>query len=289
MSTYLDESLWQALCPNTFIFDLEYVGNTTAHRDCYIWEIGVVHWLTGAELCVTIDPKIRPLPAPFSVDFAQLTEKTLKERHAVDFHTAWHILTTFIDSFLIESHNVLLVAHNCFKADKPVLEAATRREGIHLPLNWFFFDSLLFCRAMLPKQTSYALKDIFETTMQASLQNAHSALPDARALRDILMHINPYSLSGTICPAYTTPLQSIKWLGASCENYLFMKNVRSIEQLMSLLINSYATHNLLGGTDDSHTFVKNYLTVNFDIKDGNAKSIATSIVHKWLPLKYESI
>ena len=100
---------------------------------------------------------------------------------------------------------------------------------------------------MLPKQTSYALKDIFETTMQASLQNAHSALPDARALRDILMLINPYSLSGTICPAYTTPLQTIKWLGASCENYLFMKNVRSIEQLMSLLINSYATHNLLGG------------------------------------------
>ena len=98
MATYLDESLWQGLCPNTFIFDLEYVGHSTEHNDCYIWEIGIVHWLTGAELCVTIDPGIRPLPTTFSADFEQLTEKTLKERNAVDFHAAWHIFMTFIDS-----------------------------------------------------------------------------------------------------------------------------------------------------------------------------------------------
>lgn len=287
MATYLDEPLWQGLCPNTFIFDLEYVGHSTEHNDCYIWEIGIVHWLTGAELCVTIDPGIRPLPTTFSADFEQLTEKTLKERNAVNFHAAWHIFTTFIDSMLIETHTrgVLLLAHNCFKADKPILETATRREGISLPLNWFFFDTLLFCRSVLPKQTSYALSDIFETIMQANLHNAHSALPDARALRDIMKNVSPYTLSGTICPVYTTPLQTIKWLGASCENYLFMKNVRSVEQLISLLLNSYASHTLLGGSERLHTFVSNYLSVNFDIKDGNAKSIANSIVNKWLPLK----
>jgi hypothetical protein len=65
---------------------------------------------------------------------------------------------------------------------KLLLEIECKRRDLPLPLNWFFFDSLLYCRKVIPKQTSYTLHDLYNGIMNLPILDNHSALPDAKAL-----------------------------------------------------------------------------------------------------------
>jgi DNA polymerase III epsilon subunit-like protein len=283
MGTLLDDNLWQMLCRNTFMIDLEYVGTSSKLETCYIWEIGVVHWVTGDTFAVAIRPDIRPLPPPFSPEFVTLTDEILTERQAVDFHTAWDMLTQWVGARLWQHCNALFVAHNAFKADKPMLEIDTRRHGIKMSYNWYFLDSLIYCRRNMEKQPSYALNDIYQTLMREDVPNAHYALSDAVALRTILLQINAFDLSGPIYPSHSTSLQAIKWLGPSSENTLFRQNIRSVEQLVSTLLTSYSATCVSGRSDTVLHFVTQYLSTIVGLKIGNAQTIALSIVNRWLP------
>ena len=279
----MDEHYWSMFYHSTFIFDLEYIGTSNNLNTCHIWEIGVVHWITGRQFSITIAPDIHPLPPPFSTDFIQLTPELLKERNACDFHTAWNKLIQWVNEQVSPGTNVLWVAHNCFKADKPMLEIDTKRHGIVLPYNWYFFDSLIYCRKNIPKQQSYTLGDIYSILFDKPLTNGHSALPDALQLREILAHINAYQMAGPIYPSYSTSLQAIKWLGPSCEKQLFSQNISSLEQLRNSIMSSYSTTCLLGQPPPIRLFVEAYLTNQLGINNGNANSIAESIVTHWLP------
>lgn len=289
MGTLLDETLWHSLIPNTFVFDLEYVGPTSKLDTCYIWEIGIVHWASGETLSVTIYPDIRPLPPAFSQEFVTLTHAFLTKRQACDFATGWKRVITWVDEHMDihSSQNALFVAHNAFKADKPMLEIDTKRHGVTLPYTWFFLDSLIYCRKSMSKQSSYTLNDIYRVLMESDVPNAHYALSDAIALRDILVRINPYRLTGPIYPSHSTSLQAIKWLGPSSENILFHQNIRSVEQLVSLLLISYSAMcvNCVNGIQFATLadFITQYLSTNVGLKTGNAKSISNSIVEFWLP------
>lgn len=284
MGTIMDESLWQSFCASTFIFDLEYIGHHTNNlNECHIWEIGVIHWISGREFSITIVPDISPLPPPFSDEFITLTPQILKERNAVDFKTAWNKLIHWLHGIVLPNTNILWVAHNCFKADKPMLEIDTKRHGITMPYNWYFFDSLIYCRKNIPKQQSYTLGDIYEILFSKKIENAHAALPDAVALRDILYQINVYGISGPIYPSYTTSLQAIKWLGPSCEKHLFQHNILSLEQLRTNIMIAYSTNCIMGQPPPMRVFVETYLTTQLGIATGNATSITESIVNRWLP------
>lgn len=283
MGTLLDGNLWQMMCPNTFIIDLEFVGTSSKLETCYIWEIGAVHWFTGNTFTVAIRPDIHPLPPPFSPEFVTLTEEILTERDAVDFHTAWDMFAQWVGSQLTQTCNALFVAHNAFKADKPMLEIDTRRHGIKMPYNWYFLDSLIYCRRNMEKQSSYTLNEIYRTLMREDIPDAHRALSDAVALRTILLKINVYELSGPIYPSHSTSLQAIKWLGQSSENMLFHQNIRSVEQLVSTLLTSYSAMCVNGSSSTVLYFVTQYLSTNVGLKIGNAKTIASSIVNNWLP------
>jgi len=175
------------------------------------------------------------------------------------------------------------VAHNCFKADKPMLEIDTKRHGIIMPYNWYFFDSLIFCRKNIPKLSSYTLGDIHETLFQEPIKNVHEALPDAVALRNILLQINGYGLIGSIYPSYATSLQAIKWLGPSCEQQMFQHSVLSLEQLRVNIMTAYSTTCIAGQLIPLQPFVESFLISQLNINSGNASSIADSIVTRWLP------
>ena len=284
MGHYMDATVWQMMSANTFIFDLEYIGTTSDLNTCFIWEIGVIHYLTGNSFSITISPDIHPLPPPFSDDYIQLTPTILKDRNAVDFATAWTKLIHWINTILISANqNILWIAHNAFKADKPMLEIDTRRHGIIMPYNWFFLDSLIYCRQSIVKQQSYTLGDLYYILFGKNIPGVHSALPDAQALRDILITIDQYSISGPIYPSYATSLQAIKWLGPSSEKKLFSKNIQSLEQLTTVLMTAYSTYSILGNIIPIRTFINDYLISVIGLKSGNAHSISDSITNNWLP------
>ena len=279
----MDNDLWQCLSNSTFIFDLEYIGTSNDLNTCHIWEIGVIHYMTGASFSITIYPDISPIPPPFSADFIQVTPDLLKERSAVAFNEAWNKLLHWISTIVPVNQNLLWIAHNAFKADKPMLEIDTKRHGVIIPYNWFFFDSLIYCRQSIPKLPSYTLSDLYVAIFSKPLQNAHQALPDAIALRDILCYIDRIKISGPIYPAYATSLQSIKWLGPSSEKKFFRKHIQSLEQLISLLMTSYSTNCMFAGVVPVRTFVEHYLTNQIGLNSGNATSISDTITTYWLP------
>lgn len=277
MGTYMTQNLFKKLYMNTFIFDLEYIGHTTELKKCYIWEIGVIHLHSNSTFKVTIDPGIRPLPEPFSNDFCHVTPELLQSRNAVSFLTGWNMLIHWINNF---GEPVLWISHNCFKGDKIVIEAEALRNNLKLPLNWFFFDSLIYCRLVRPKMESYTLTELYHSICMKPIQNAHDALSDAISLMEILIYLGIETIHGPIYPSYCTSLQIVKWLGPSCEKSLFVQNIRSLEQLKQVLITEYASQCL-----NVNINLKNYILMklaSYGIKQGNAMSITNSLVDRWI-------
>ena len=280
MGTLMNEEEFMRMLPFAFIFDLEYIGTPNVLKECYIWEIGAIHYASGAEFSITINPEIRPLPPPMSEEFIQVTDTLLSSRNAVDYQTGWTLFTQWIYSRVPMNANILMIAHNNFKSDKIMLEVESRRHNIHLPYSWYFFDSLLYCRKAIPKQNSYTLKDLYFNMFGKAIPNNHSALPDARALAQILY--NKKGLFGPIYPSYCTSLQVVKWLGPSCEKVLFENDIRSLEKLITSILTAYSRHNLANGHVPVTHFVKTFITHICGIGVGNSSSIAESIVNKWL-------
>lgn len=275
----MNPSLFSYLYPGTFVFDLEYVGHSTNLKECYIWEIGIIHLQSCRQFNITIDPCIRPLPKPFSADFEALTEEKLID--SVPFHLAWACMLNWINSCVKRNTPLLWVAHNCFKADKVMFEVETRRHGITVPLNWYFFDTLIYCRTMVPKLPSYTLSDVYFTLMKKPIRDAHEALSDAVSLSMILRKIGLERTSGPIYPVHSTSLQVVKWLGPSCEKFLFANNIYSLEHLIAFLRSEYSKEVLSGVNYNLRDFVV-YKLNNLGIKEGNSISITESLIQKWI-------
>jgi len=273
----MTQNIFNKLYMNTFIFDLEYIGHTTELNKCYIWEIGIVHLYSKMSFKVTIDPGIRPLPKPFSDDFCQVTPELLDERDAVSFFNGWNMMLNWVRNF---GQPVLWISHNCFKGDKIVIEAEIKRNNLKMPLNWFFFDSLIYCRFIKPKMLSYTLTELYQYICFKEIQNAHDALADARSLMEILICLDINNIQGPIYPSYCTSLQVVKWLGPSCEKILFRQNIRSLEQLKQVLVTEYAIQSLNMTVD-----IKSYISlklISYGIKQGNSLSITNSLLDRWI-------
>lgn len=282
MGSYFDEVTFQHYYDKLFIFDLEYVGTTNNLSDCYIWDIGVIHVASGQKFSVTIDPNIRPLPKPFSNDFITLTEEFLREREAVSFAEAWKFLLLWVNG-IINGGPAIWISHNCFKGDKIMLETDTRRNNITLPYTWFFFDSLLFFRKVVPKQSSYSLNDLYMNICGKPMEHHHLALPDATHLLTVLCKTSNLVLHGVVYPSYATSLQIIKWLGPSSEEKLIRNGICSLEELITTVMKIHSTSCVRGTLPNIALLIKDYLQFTHGIKPGNASSISTSIVQNWLP------
>jgi hypothetical protein len=282
MGTLITSKEFQQFLPSTFVFDLEYVGVPNNLNRCYIWEIGIIHLISGTKFSITMDPEIRPLPPPMSEEFANVTEEFLKNKNAVGFNFGWNMFLQFVRQW--SENRVLLISHNNFKSDKLMLEIEAKRRGLELPYKWYFLDSLLYCRKVIPKQPSYTLHDLYYGMFGKRITDNHSALPDAIALVEILYRTNIVNICGPIYPSFCTSLQAIKWLGPSCERALFENNIRSLEQLVANIIAGYSGYTLIkSGPTHMSEYVNYYITTICGITTGNSTSISHSIVEKWLP------
>jgi DNA polymerase III epsilon subunit-like protein len=282
MGTFIPENGFCHLLNNTFVFDLEYIGTSSNLNDCYIWDIGVIHIASGSNFSIIIDPDIRPLPKPFSPEFLNVTEDFLHKNLALTFKSAWACLIKWIKSFNIQGP-IVWISHNNFKGDKQMLEIDTKRNNIVLPYNWFFFDSLIYFRKIIPKLPSYALSDLHLHFFNVAPYNSHRALSDAYSLLNILKITDIMKISGFIYPSYSTSLQVIKWLGPASEEKLIRGGIRSVEELVINIMKRYSLICMTGCTPEFKQCVRDYFITDYNIKSGNAISIASSVITNWLP------
>lgn len=223
-----------------FVFDLEFIGDVRKLNTCYIWEIAVFCVRTGNRFEMIVDPmpSMTTFPPPPIPEIPQLTREFLTKHHAVTWDVVFPQLVAWIDQQRCGTLPVF-ISHNTFRADKPIMELEGRRYAMHLPLNWYFFDSLHFSRRVIRNTNgNYSLNGLHQQIFGTKIDNAHRARYDVIACTNILQNLtkNTWALQGPMYPAYSTALRTIRWIGQKAEQLMFEANVRSVEELYMLVM-----------------------------------------------------
>lgn len=270
-----------------FIFDLEFIGNVQQLTTCQIWEISVFSQSNGQWFTKVVDPCPRTdcFPAPPVVGLPQLTRDFLNQHKA----QTWDCVLTQLVEWVAKQtqHIPVFISHNTFKADKPILEMEAGRYNCLLPLHWFFFDSLHFCRDVINSPTgNFSLGGLHQQLFQKPIANAHRAKYDVMACTDILKKITNQSwvLTGPIYPSYTTSLRTIRWVGKKAENVLGEANIWSVEMLVELVKNNALNDYLFHGLDSEKSVDKTMANImGNQLPLSNIQKICQSVCRMYHP------
>ena len=223
-----------------FVFDLEFIGDVRKLNTCYIWEIAVYCTATQQwfELVVDPDPSLKIFPPPPIPEIPQLTREFLEKSGAVTWDIAFKQFAAWVD---VQRHGALpiFISHNTFRADKPILELECRRYSLHMPLFYYFFDSLHFSRRVIRNTNgNYSLSGLHQQIFNKPIENAHRARNDVMACISILQNLTAcaWALQGPIYPSYCTALRTVRWIGQRAEELLFESNIRSVESLYLVIM-----------------------------------------------------
>ena len=227
MATKLDTATWVNLFDSMVVFDLEFVGDITRPSTCHLWEIGAVHLGSKDQFHVVVDPSMSTIP-PAEEGCFPLTQNFLNQ-HAVGLRLGLEMFVKWASRFRV------FVAHNCFKSDMGVLTGAFARCNMPCP-EWMFVDSLLVLRRSLPSLKNYKLHTVYYHCMRKPMVESHRALPDAAALKSIMIVLGPPRDVVFSYPFLLTPLQNIRGIGYACEVDLVRKGFRSVESLVDKIL-----------------------------------------------------
>jgi hypothetical protein len=264
-----------------FIFDLEFIGNIQQLTTCQIWEISVFSQSTGQWFTKVVDPapNTHTFPAPPLPCLPQLTRDFLGKHQAQTWNLVLGQLVTWVANQT--QYIPIFISHNTFKADKPILELESQRYNCLLPLHWFFFDSLHFCRDTIRSPTgNFSLGGLHQQLFQTPIDNAHRAQNDVVACTAILKNItnNSWLLNGPIYSSYTTSLRAIKWVGKKAENVLGEANIWSVEMLMSLVKNNALNDHIFHRLNSKQSIRKTVQNITGDqLPVANIQNICNSV------------
>ena len=228
-----------ALPPNTtyLLYDIEAIGDIQKPATCHIWNLACLNYSTGATFHTFVDPQQTYYPPPPHPDLFPVDAAFLASKNAQPFAVEGPKFWNWCAAQRIQEGIVVLVSHGNFMLDKPLLEYEFGRRSALLPPWIYFYDTLSWFRQTMKKQPSYSLKNLYAAAFQRRIESQHLAMPDVRALRELLHatlpHRSPLSsaLRGTYYPAYYTPLQKIKYVGNYNELLLIQGGVQCVEDL----------------------------------------------------------
>jgi len=131
-----------------------------------------------------------------------------------NFGTVFPLFRKFIKNQTKRGTQIVLVAHNAFGFDKPMLEKECSRFGLRIPSTWVFYDTLLTFRKQFPDLVSKKLGDLHELRFGEPIAGAHDALADSQALQRLFNHdiVQYFTLTDTLAPfqqRYLTDNESV--------------------------------------------------------------------------------
>ena len=259
---------------NFIVYDLEAVGDARFPSQCRIWNLAAVHLGSGKEFNVFVDPESKEeYPEPPHPDLYRVTKAFLRDRGARPFKEVGTEFFNWVESF--GQSPTVLISHGNFMLDKPLLEYEYGRGGIALPHSWYFFDTLPWFRAVMRREPSYSMKNLYRSAFAEDIPDQHFALPDAKALVRLVKKTadTAHDLRGVLYPPYYTPLQRVKYLGSYNEKLLVQGGIQCVEDLHLILLQH--CHLDLGE-------MKRALSERFHIRHDSAYKIANSILHMLL-------
>ena len=218
-----------------FLFDMEFVGDVECLNTCHTWDLAAINFDSKITYQSYITIPLQDIPPPHEGCF-DVSKSFLKQNQARSFR---EVIVDFLQwlatQVLVKNkQNVLLISHNCFSSDKPLLELEFKRYGIQAPNNIYFMDSLHMLWDHMPKMTSYKLQDVYQSTYKKPMYNAHHAMTDVMALNkifDTLWYMGK-PIEGAVYPFYKTSLRNIAGVGKNTEWIMIFHGVFSLEQLL---------------------------------------------------------
>jgi len=223
-----------------FVYDLEFIGDVNNHKTCKIWDISILCVSTGETFNTVIDPdsSIRNFPPPVIDGLYHLTRDFLNEKRALTFDKMWPKVIQWVENRAF-GNKAILVSHNNFSSDKPVLENHMLTYGTNIPNNWLFFDSLHYFRDNIKILHDYSLKGMVKYLLDIEHADAHRAYIDTVRLAECLKiyTTNTWTLTGTVLPAYVTSLRTLKGIGEHVENVFIQQGITCEEVLQHNLHN----------------------------------------------------
>jgi hypothetical protein len=257
MATKIEYHKWMQLLPSVAVFDLEFVGDINDPESCGLWEIGATSLTTDDSFAIIVDPCIDFIPEPQEGCF-DLTQIFLEE-NAVSLKQGLYMFVSWASKYR------LFVSHNCFKSDISVLKGAFRKCDLQFP-SFLFVDSLMILRQHV-KLKNYKLNCVYQHYTNCEMLDSHRALPDAKALKNVLLSMGPVRYTIYAYPITLTPLQNIRGVGHACESALIERGIHSVEDLENQIITTGSSmvlwHNV--SNDNIINFVLNQL--NLPVQD----------------------
>ena len=228
--------LHKVTAPSFFVYDLEFVGNVHAPETCFIWDLAVYCVSSGEMFSAVIDPDptCMEFPAPPVPECMQLTRAFLNQHRAKIFSIIYGKLVRWI-AHRCYGRTPVLIAHNNFRTDKPVLMAEVSRAHLTLPPTWFFFDSLLYMRDAHPKLGDYTLQHLAAHFSEKTSAVSHRAVSDVMDLHRILELVSKKytALFGEVTNSSSTSLRCIPGIGRAVRVRFCENGLTSVEELRS--------------------------------------------------------
>ena len=263
-----------------FVFDIEAIGAVQSPKDCKIWNLAIMHLVSQNHFNLWVDPQLSEYSKPPHPDLYPVTKEFLESKNAKPFSICGPLFIQWIQQFIKSpTQSVVLISHGNHVLDKPILEAEFGKLKMVLPNNWFFFDTLAYCRQKIKKTESYSLKNLYSKIFKKKIPNQHFALADTLALTQILKwclcqeyltdDFLSQNLHGIYYPPYYTPLQTIKFCGNYNERLLVTNGVQCVEDLSLMLLQQ---HRLNIGS------MQSFLMSQYFIKMESALRISNSVL-----------
>ena len=224
-----------------FVYDLEFIGDVKNPTTCKIWDISVHHIQSNSTFSAIIDPipgcnYFNPPPIP---ELFHLTRIFLDQNNANDFTHVFFKLIRWIENRCFKNTVPILMSHNNFSSDKLVLEHECKIRNIKIPLNWLFFDTLIYFRDNTKSQTGdYSLKGLTLSILGQTLEHAHRAYTDTIALTNVIKCYTQEDytmLKGFIYNTGSTSLRTISGIGYNVEYKFINVGFHTKEQLIKFI------------------------------------------------------
>jgi len=193
------------------------------------------------------DTLVNPGESITNSDIHNINDEMVKFCFKID--TAIPIFEKFVNQF----ENPILIAHNNFRYDKPVLEYEYERCNKKIPEHWKFFDSLPIAQSGVKELPygNHSLKHLYEHFTNKELIGHHSAINDVKALSEVFTYVmecykknSPQLYSCLFDRRCRTskfyentanmPVVCIDRVGDHTDKFMFFNNINTVSDLIKI-------------------------------------------------------
>jgi hypothetical protein len=267
-----------------FVYDLEFIGDINQLSSCKIWDFSIACVETRETFNAIIEPDktLCEIPEPVVDGLFPLTRAFLTAKRATGFKPAWERIVRWVNA-RCGTNPVVLISHNNFLSDKPILENHLIQYSTHVPSSWGFYDSLHYFRDNY-KTYDYSLKGLVNSILYKTHDNAHRARADTNMLMACLDTFTDgqWCLNGFAYPLFVNSLRRLRGVGQAVEAYLFTHGFIHEEQLLSRA-KIFIHDDILSNRpmDKSlNTFLTHFF-INANVPISTVQSISNSILNNF--------